>query len=128
MSRKSFGFPHCHEGLYTNAAFLVRHVRPLTPSPICFLLLGEKTEGLIGVSELIIATAIHGVLFCLLSAQPLLVVGFSGPLLVFEEAFCSVSHGFTDQIYLSFFWFKAEKHAYRHTHVIVQFDLGSFVR
>ncbi|GAA6110046.1 anion exchange protein 2-like isoform X1, partial [Tachysurus ichikawai] len=47
----------------------------------------EKTEGLIGVSELIIATCIQGVLFCLLGAQPLLVVGFSGPLLVFEEAF-----------------------------------------
>ena len=53
--------------------------------------LGEKTEGLIGVSELIIATAVQGVVFCLLGAQPLLVVGFSGPLLVFEEAFYSVS-------------------------------------
>lgn len=52
---------------------------------------GEKTQGLIGVSELIIATCIQGVLFCLLGAQPLLVVGFSGPLLVFEEAFFSVS-------------------------------------
>lgn len=52
---------------------------------------GEKTEGLIGVSELIIATCIQGVLFCLLGAQPLLVVGFSGPILVFEEAFFTVS-------------------------------------
>lgn len=52
---------------------------------------GEKTEGLIGVSELIVSTAVQGVLFCLLGAQPLLVVGFSGPLLVFEEAFYSVS-------------------------------------
>lgn len=52
---------------------------------------GEKTEGLIGVSELIVATCIQGVLFCLLGAQPLLVVGFSGPILVFEEAFFSVS-------------------------------------
>lgn len=51
---------------------------------------GEKTEGLIGVSELIVSTAVQGVLFCLLGAQPLLVVGFSGPLLVFEEAFYSV--------------------------------------
>lgn len=54
-------------------------------------LLGEKTEGLIGVSELIVSTAVQGVLFCLLGAQPLLVVGFSGPLLVFEEAFFRVS-------------------------------------
>ncbi|XP_026143355.1 anion exchange protein 2-like [Carassius auratus] len=52
-------------------------------------LLGEKTDGLIGVSELIIATAVQGMLFCLLGAQPLLVVGFSGPLLVFEESFYS---------------------------------------
>lgn len=52
---------------------------------------GEKTEGLIGVSELIVATCVQGVLFCLLGAQPLLVVGFSGPILVFEEAFFSVS-------------------------------------
>ncbi|RMB90423.1 hypothetical protein DUI87_33164 [Hirundo rustica rustica] len=47
----------------------------------------EKTQDLIGVSELIISTSLQGVLFCLLGAQPLLVIGFSGPLLVFEEAF-----------------------------------------
>ncbi|NXF38141.1 B3A2 protein, partial [Nyctibius bracteatus] len=48
---------------------------------------GEKTQDLIGVSELIISTSLQGVLFCLLGAQPLLIIGFSGPLLVFEEAF-----------------------------------------
>lgn len=52
---------------------------------------GEKTEGLIGVSELIVATAMQGVVFSVLGAQPLLVIGFSGPLLVFEEAFYTVS-------------------------------------
>lgn len=51
---------------------------------------GEKTKGLLGVSELIIGTCLQGVIFCLLGAQPLLVVGFSGPLLVFEEAFYTV--------------------------------------
>uniref|UniRef100_A0A671P714 Anion exchange protein n=1 Tax=Sinocyclocheilus anshuiensis TaxID=1608454 RepID=A0A671P714_9TELE len=49
--------------------------------------------GLIGVSELIVATCIQGVLFCLLGAQPLLVVGFSGPILVFEEAVFSFCKG-----------------------------------
>lgn len=44
-----------------------------------------------GVSELLISTAVQGILFSLLAAQPLLVVGFSGPLLVFEEAFFSVA-------------------------------------
>lgn len=41
------------------------------------------------MSELIMSTALQGVVFCLLGAQPLLVIGFSGPLLVFEEAFFS---------------------------------------
>ncbi|NWI95486.1 B3AT protein, partial [Pitta sordida] len=48
---------------------------------------GEKTKGMIGVSELLLSTAAQCVIFSFLSAQPLLVVGFSGPLLVFEEAF-----------------------------------------
>lgn len=51
---------------------------------------GEKTGNLMGVSELLISTAVQGILFALLGAQPLLVLGFSGPLLVFEEAFFTV--------------------------------------
>lgn len=73
------------------AAVIFIYFAALSPAITFGGLLGEKTEGLIGVSELIVATAIQGVLFCLLGAQPLLVVGFSGPLLVFEEAFFSVS-------------------------------------
>ncbi|XP_063062730.1 anion exchange protein 2b [Engraulis encrasicolus] len=71
------------------AAVIFIYFAALSPAITFGGLLGEKTEGLIGVSELIVATAIQGVLFCLLGAQPLLVVGFSGPLLVFEEAFYS---------------------------------------
>ncbi|XP_026793853.2 anion exchange protein 2 isoform X2 [Pangasianodon hypophthalmus] len=69
------------------AAIIFIYFAALSPAITFGGLLGEKTEGLIGVSELIIATCIQGVIFCLLGAQPLLVVGFSGPLLVFEEAF-----------------------------------------
>lgn len=58
--------------------------QPALPPP------GEKTKGMMGVSELLISTCVQCVLFSILSAQPLLVVGFSGPLLVFEEAFFSV--------------------------------------
>lgn len=58
---------------------------------------GEKTGGLIGVSELIVATALQGLVFSVLSAQPLLVIGFSGPLLVFEEAFFNVSSHVLDE-------------------------------
>ncbi|XP_051989575.1 anion exchange protein 2-like isoform X2 [Xyrauchen texanus] len=71
------------------AAVTFIYFAALSPAVTFGGLLGEKTGGLIGVSELIIATAIQGMLFCLLGAQPLLVVGFSGPLLVFEESFYS---------------------------------------
>lgn len=46
---------------------------------------------MMGVSELMLSTAVQGVIFCLISAQPVLVIGFSGPLLVFEEAFYGVT-------------------------------------
>ncbi|XP_066532304.1 anion exchange protein 2-like [Hoplias malabaricus] len=71
------------------AAIIFIYFAALSPAITFGGLLGEKTEGLIGVSELIVATCLQGVVFCLLGAQPLLVVGFSGPLLVFEEAFFS---------------------------------------
>ncbi|KAE8279741.1 Anion exchange protein 2 [Larimichthys crocea] len=71
------------------AAVIFIYFAALSPAITFGGLLGEKTEGLIGVSELIVSTAVQGVIFCLLGAQPLLVVGFSGPLLVFEEAFFS---------------------------------------
>ncbi|XP_072235068.1 anion exchange protein 2b isoform X1 [Leuresthes tenuis] len=77
------------------AAVIFIYFAALSPAITFGGLLGEKTEGLIGVSELIVSTAVQGVLFCLLGAQPLLVVGFSGPLLVFEEAFysfCKTNH------------------------------------
>ncbi|XP_031705779.1 anion exchange protein 2b isoform X6 [Anarrhichthys ocellatus] len=71
------------------AAVIFIYFAALSPAITFGGLLGEKTEGLIGVSELIVSTAVQGVVFCLLGAQPLLIVGFSGPLLVFEEAFYS---------------------------------------
>ncbi|XP_074802751.1 anion exchange protein 2 isoform X2 [Natator depressus] len=69
------------------AAIIFIYFAALSPAITFGGLLGEKTQNLIGVSELIISTAVQGIVFCLLGAQPLLVIGFSGPLLVFEEAF-----------------------------------------
>ncbi|NWI30835.1 B3AT protein, partial [Sula dactylatra] len=55
---------------------------------------GEKTNGMMGVPELLLSTCVQCVVFSILSAQPLLVVGFSGPLLVFEEAFYSFCNSY----------------------------------
>uniref|UniRef100_A0A8C8JKY2 Anion exchange protein n=1 Tax=Oncorhynchus tshawytscha TaxID=74940 RepID=A0A8C8JKY2_ONCTS len=82
------------------AAIIFIYFAALSPAVTFGGLLGEKTGGLIGVSELIIATAMQGVIFSLLGAQPLLVVGFSGPLLVFEEAFYSFCNA-NDMEYLT---------------------------
>ncbi|XP_076858589.1 anion exchange protein 3 isoform X2 [Brachyhypopomus gauderio] len=69
------------------AAVIFIYFAALSPTITFGGLLGEKTQGMMGVSELLISTATVGVLFSLLAGQPLLIIGFSGPLLVFEEAF-----------------------------------------
>nr|XP_033773576.1 band 3 anion transport protein isoform X2 [Geotrypetes seraphini] len=69
------------------AAVIFIYFAALSPAITFGGLLGEKTHNWMGVSELLVSTAVQSVVFCLLGAQPLLVVGFSGPLLVFEESF-----------------------------------------
>nr|XP_033801804.1 anion exchange protein 3 isoform X2 [Geotrypetes seraphini] len=69
------------------AAVLFIYFAALSPAITFGGLLGEKTDGLMGVSELLVSTSVLGIIFSLLAAQPLLIIGFSGPLMVFEEAF-----------------------------------------
>ncbi|XP_062907473.1 anion exchange protein 3-like isoform X3 [Mobula hypostoma] len=73
------------------AAVIFIYFAALSPAITFGGLLGTKTEGLIGVSELIVSTSAMGIFFSLFGAQPLLVIGFTGPLLVFEEAFYNFS-------------------------------------
>ncbi|KAL0198102.1 hypothetical protein M9458_006642, partial [Cirrhinus mrigala] len=56
----------------------------------------DKTEHMMGVSEMMVSTCVQGIIFCLFAAQPVLIIGFTGPLMVFEEAFFQFckSHGF----------------------------------
>ncbi|KAL2081547.1 hypothetical protein ACEWY4_023400 [Coilia grayii] len=89
------------------AAVIFIYFAALSPTITFGGLLGEKTQGMMGVSELIISTATVGVLFSLLAGQPLLIIGFSGPLLVFEEAFFKFcqSQGFeylTGRVWIGF--------------------------
>ncbi|XP_035260687.1 band 3 anion exchange protein-like [Anguilla rostrata] len=69
------------------AAIIFIYFAALSPAITFGGLLADKTENMMGVSELMISTAIQGIIFCFIAAQPVLVIGFSGPLLVFEEAF-----------------------------------------
>jgi len=50
----------------------------------------DKTKNFIGISETLIATSVAGVIFSLSSGQPLLIVGTTGPLLLFDEALYNV--------------------------------------
>ena len=54
-------------------------------------ILDKKTEGWLGVSEVIFATCLCGVLFGLVAGQPLIIIGATGPILVFEQTIYVVS-------------------------------------
>ncbi|CAL8274461.1 unnamed protein product [Lota lota] len=69
------------------AAVIFIYFAALSPAITFGGLLSDKTEKMMGVSELMVSTSLQGIIFSLIAAQPVLVVGFSGPLLVFEEAF-----------------------------------------
>jgi solute carrier family 4 anion exchanger 2 len=53
--------------------------------------IADKTDNLIGISETLIATSAAGILFALLAGQPLIIIGATGPLLLFDESLYSVS-------------------------------------
>ena len=57
---------------------------------ICYIISGDKTEKWIGVSEMLAGVAFMGIIFHLVAAQPLLIIGFTGPLLIFEEGLYQV--------------------------------------
>uniref|UniRef100_A0A8C9YCN3 Anion exchange protein n=1 Tax=Sander lucioperca TaxID=283035 RepID=A0A8C9YCN3_SANLU len=69
------------------AAVIFIYFAALSPAITFGGLLADKVDNMMGVSELLISTSIQGIIFCFVAAQPILVIGFSGPLLVFEEAF-----------------------------------------
>uniref|UniRef100_A0A3B4VL18 Anion exchange protein n=2 Tax=Seriola dumerili TaxID=41447 RepID=A0A3B4VL18_SERDU len=69
------------------AAVIFIYFAALSPAITFGGLLADKVDNMMGVPELLISTSIQGIIFCFVAAQPVLVIGFSGPLLVFEEAF-----------------------------------------
>ncbi|XP_064646030.1 band 3 anion transport protein-like isoform X3 [Lineus longissimus] len=74
------------------AAFIFIYFACLAPAITFGGLLGEKTNGWMGVGEMFVGVCVCGLIFTVFSGQPLLILGHTGPLLVFEEAmygFCS---------------------------------------
>lgn len=49
-------------------------------------LCSEKTKNLIGIPETLLAASVVGMIFHLLSGQPLTIIGTTGPLVLFDEA------------------------------------------
>ncbi|CAF4006607.1 unnamed protein product [Rotaria sp. Silwood2] len=54
-------------------------------------IIADKTKNTLGVNEMLIASSVNGFFFGLLSGQPLLILGPTGPFLVFEEMVYDVS-------------------------------------
>ncbi|CAF4224466.1 unnamed protein product [Rotaria socialis] len=48
-------------------------------------IIADKTNNRLGVNEMLIAASVNGFLFAFVSGQPLLILGPTGPFLVFEE-------------------------------------------
>lgn len=63
---------------------------PLATRPFS-VRLGRYTEGHIGMSEMLLAQCLCGVLWAVCSAQPLIITSATGPMLVFEAALYGVS-------------------------------------
>jgi len=53
-------------------------------------ILAKKTSGWLGVSEVVFATCLCGILFGLFAGQPLIIIGATGPVLVFEQTIYEV--------------------------------------
>ena len=49
-------------------------------------LMGESTEGAVGISETIILSAFGGLVFALFSGCPLIITGVTGPVLLYDQA------------------------------------------
>lgn len=57
-------------------------------------LLAEKTFGAIGISETLVFTSVGGVIFAILSGQPMMITGATGPLLLLDESLANFCRSF----------------------------------
>ncbi len=71
-------------------AILFVYISCVAPAIAFGGLMEEVTGNLIGVTETLVGTGACGVLYGVFSVQPLAILAFTGPLLLFEEIFIEV--------------------------------------
>ena len=69
------------------ASILFLYFACLTPTIAFGGLIAAKTHGQMGATEMLVATAIGGVVYALLSGQPLTILGSTGPVIIFLSVF-----------------------------------------
>lgn len=53
---------------------------------------GDKTDDFVGVGETLLMSSVNGLIFALFAAQPLLIVGATGPLMIFDLSLYSFAN------------------------------------
>ena len=72
-------------------AILFSYLAALAPCITFGGLMAEQTNGQIDLSEMIIATGSAGIIFALFAGQPLIIIGATGPMLIFEATMYDVA-------------------------------------
>ena len=90
-----FMFIACLAPALTFGGIIGKHPHPIGwELHVCvcvFFRSADKTSNRLGVNEMLIASSVNGFLFGFVSGQPLLILGPTGPFLVFEEMVYDVS-------------------------------------
>lgn len=89
-------------------------------------LMSTLTNGDIGVMEMLISTAIGGVLYAVFSGQPLTIIGGTGPLLVFVSVLYDASQSFGLPFLPTFAWVGLWTSLI--VLLIALFDMSAFIR
>ncbi|EDV26845.1 uncharacterized protein TRIADDRAFT_54168 [Trichoplax adhaerens] len=91
----------------TLAAFIFIYFACISPAITFGGLISSKTDGWIGVSEMILGTAIIGLMFAFFAGQPLAIIGSTGPILIFEEIVYELCGQFNIEYIVFRFWIGA---------------------
>mmetsp|Transcript_15955 Transcript_15955/g.44710 ORF Transcript_15955/g.44710 Transcript_15955/m.44710 type:complete len:800 (-) Transcript_15955:55-2454(-) len=81
-------------------AFVVQ----LIPALIFAELLNRKTEGSLAVPEVLLSAGIIGVIYAILSGQPLVLLGITGPVAILLGTSYGLAQDLNDADYFTFFW------------------------